>query len=379
MKARKLFALVAAAVLALPAAMWAQTPAAIKTYTLASSFDLDGEAADADKIVTIVALTDSATYTIAAQPDVCRLIDITVTDTDLSITDGILTVIGTDCWGYPLAATFTFAGGGDGIKSLTAASVSFASPHKASGAYFRSITSVMTNELTGEDGADAVTVGYTDNSLKGWPMYGVEGRTPSGRRFVDPAKSISVSVLVKNGASNRDITAVSASTTAPFENLAYNDLIIFNVSGDMKVRKVTEVVDADNITVDQGIDLPTAGLNFSYQRFFFSTDPIDGWIHVQGYRSAAFATEVDSNADTGGVVTSVECASARSADLPNDEIVVELDTDTVTSGLNGVAVTSIDLSELPMYTHCRAGIKFGTGDDGDTADEDIDMSVALLK
>lgn len=371
-------ALVAAALLAaLPA--WAQTPYAVKTYTLASSFDLDGEPSDPDQIVTVVALTDSATYTIAAQPDTCRLIDIEVTDVDLSITGGILTVIGTDCWGYPLAGTFTFAAGGSGLKTLTPASVSFAAPHKASGAYFSSITSVTTDELTGEDGADAVTVGYSDNSLKGWPMYGVESRTPSGRRFMDFSRSISGSAIVKNGASNVDITAVSASTTEPFQNLAYGDLIIFNVSGDVKVRKVLTVTDADNIIVDQGIDLPTAGLNFSYKKFVFSTDPIDGWIHVQGHKSVAFAIEVDANANTGGVVTSVECASARSSDLPDDEIVVELDTDTIAPSLTGVAVTSINLDELPMYTHCRAGIKFGTGDDGDTADEDIDMSVALLK
>ena len=31
------------------------------------------------------------------------------------------------------------------------------------------------------------------------------------------------------------------------------------------------------------------------------------------------------------------------------------------------------------YAYCRMGFRFGTGDDGDGADEDINLSVVLLK
>src|SRR5574341_536554 len=95
----------------------AQTPQGIARLTMAVAWDLDGEAADADQVVTSVALTDSASFTIAANPDTCRLVDITVTDADSSITAGVLTVTGTGCLGEAKSCSFTFAAGGSGVKA----------------------------------------------------------------------------------------------------------------------------------------------------------------------------------------------------------------------------------------------------------------------
>lgn len=370
--------LIAALVAALP--LHADVPPEVKFATLASSFDLDGEAADATQVVAIATLADSTTFTIAANPDVCRLVDATVVDANSSITVGTLTIDGLDCWGYPLRVTYNMAGG-SGVRTGTVVAAGTANTIKASGAYFSTIATVVSGVLTGEGGAgDTLSVGYTSNSAKGWAMYGTEARTVGGtRRFVDLFGKYDVNVLVTNGATTTDVTAVSAATTAPFQNVSVGDLLLFNVGGDVVVRRVATRADADTITIATGLTIPAAGLNFSYRKRYYFADPIDGWISVQGYRAVSFAVEVDANANTGGVISSIECASAMSSDGPSREVVIEVDTDTVASAATGFAVTSIILTELPHYTHCRAGLRFGTGDDADAANEDIDMTVALTR
>lgn len=348
---------------------------------LASNFDLDGEAADDDQVVTSANLADSTTYTIAAQPDVCRLIDITVTDANSSTSAGTLTVSGTDCWGYPMKATFTFAAGGSGVKTLTVVDFDSVTPKRASGAYFGSITSVITGVLTGEEGAgtDLLKVGYTSNSVAGYPMYGVYKSTSSGRRRVDLLDSYKVACLVKNGAATTDVVGVSPSTTACFQNVSVGDLLYFNISGETIVRKVATRTDADTITVNSGVTIPTAGVNFAYKKFFFSTDPIDGWFPVIGWDTVSFAFEVDANVSTGGVTSNVECATFATSDPPGSEVEVAVDTANVGTGAAGEDVTTVDLRLTPHYTHCRIGAKFGTGDDGDGANEDVDIVVGFRR
>jgi hypothetical protein len=184
---------------------------------------------------------------------------------------------------------------------------------------------------------------------------------------------------VKNGAAQTDVVTVVAAA-APFANVAVGDLLIFNISGEQFLRRVATRADANNITVATAVPLPTTGVTFSYQKFFFSTDPQDGWIGVGGYDVFTVLFQVDANADTGGVVSSIECAM-RTIDGPNvvPDLVFEEDTATVASGSTGSDTTSIDLRLKPHYTHCRAGIKFATGDDGDGANENIDIVVGLRK
>jgi hypothetical protein len=378
---RKLIAALVAAALWLPSALLAQgttTPVA-RFAILASNFDLDGEAADADQVVASATLADSTSYTIAANPDVCRLVDVTITDADASITAGVLTVVGTDCWDAPLTASFTFAAGGSGVKTLTVVANADGTVNVSSGAYFKTIATVSNGLLTGEGVGDALTVGYTSNSVPGYPMYGRYESTPSGRRRVDPFGSYSVNCLVKSGATSVDVIAVSASTTACFQNVAVGDMVIFNVNGEVIQRKVATRTDADTITVNSKVAIPAAGVNFAYKKFFFSTDPIDGWFPVAGWDTVSFAFEVDANADTGGVISNVECATFLTSDPPGSEVEVAVDTATVATGATGEDVTTVDLRLTPHYTHCRVGVKFGTGDDTDTANEDIDLVIGLRR
>jgi hypothetical protein len=207
----RIFAALFVLVTALP--VWAQVPYTARPVVLASSFDLDGEGVDADQVVTVATFADSTTFTIAAQPDVCRLIDATVVDADASISAGTLTIVGTDCWDQALTVTYA-AAGGSGVRTGTV--IANDDPVRASGAYFKTITSVISGILTGEGGAgDTLTVGVAAQA-KSWPMYGRATRTPSGKRWVDVFGLYDVNCLVTNGAATTDVAAVSASTTACF-------------------------------------------------------------------------------------------------------------------------------------------------------------------
>lgn len=364
---------------ALPALAHAQTTVTNDFAILASNFDLDGEAADDDQVVVSVQLADATSYTILAQPDACRLLDLTITDADSSVTAGLVTITGTDCWDYPMKATFTFTAGGTGVKTWVLTAFDSANPIRASGAYFKTVTAVSNGALTGEAAGDLIKVGYTSNSAPGYPMYGAYVSSPSGRRRVDPFRSYPVTVLVKNGAATTDIVGVTTATTAAFENVSVGDMLIFNVSGDIIIRKVITKADADTITVNSGVTLPTAGVNFEYKRFFYFGDPIDGWIPIGAADVVSFAVEVDANADTGGVVSNIECATFLTSDPPGSEVEVSIDTVTVASGGTGEDVTTIDLRLTPHYTHCRAGVKFATGDDADGANEDIDIVIGIRR
>ena len=189
MKKLTLYALLLAALVCLPAH---GQDVGVRTAVLAYSWDMDGEAADPDQVLTAAngVLADSTDYTalITAQPDSCRLIDITIADT--GITAGTITIAGTDCLGYPRTTTWSAftAGDDDGVKTL----VVTVGP-TGSSAYFATITSITTGVLTGETGAETMTVGYTSNSADAWTMYGVPGADDAlGRHSVDPWKSLEV-------------------------------------------------------------------------------------------------------------------------------------------------------------------------------------------
>lgn len=376
MNPRILSFLLAAGLLCGAAPLRAQTPFAARQAPLALSFDLDGEAADDDQIVVSAQIADSTTYTIAAQPDSCRLVDVTITDANSSISAGVLTIVGTDCYDAPLTATFTFAAGGSGVKTLVVSGGA-----RATAAYFKSVTTISNGVLTGEEGAgtDLIKVGYTSNSVKGWPMYGRLALTRTGVRRVDIFDNFEVRELVKNGAATTDITAVSASTTAPFANVAVGDLLIFNVGGESIPRIVATRSDADTITVNTGITLPTTGLTFLYKKLYFSTDPQDGWIPVSGYDVFTVFFQVDANANTGGVISSVECGTIGVDGFAVLDVLFEEDTATVASAATGTDISSIDLRLKPQYTHCRVSVRFGTGDDADAAAENIDIVVGLRR
>src|SRR3989304_4118078 len=155
---------------------------AVSRYTLLSAYDLDGEGLDVDQVIAATAIVDNGTtvadanYTIVAQPDVCRLVDLTLVDTNLDA--GTITVTGLGCLGEARVCTFAFTAGDDsGAKALTCTD--------GQGAYFASVTTLTNGVMTGESD-ETLALGYSTAASNGWAMYGRLKETgPSGERGVD--------------------------------------------------------------------------------------------------------------------------------------------------------------------------------------------------
>src|SRR3990172_2168549 len=248
----KLLAVGLLALLALPS--WGDVTD-VRSAILASAFDLDGEAADADQVVASATLADSTSYTIAANPDVCRLVDITVTDADSGISAGVLTIVGTDCWDDALTATFTFAAGGSGVKTLVVTAV------QASAAYFKTITSVSNGVLTGEGVGDALTVGYTTNGFNQYPMFGVRKQghptvvASKYGRYVDIFDAyVSNLKVTTSGASSTTLTSVASN--GAFTNISAGDLILLRQDSPPIWTPITARASAGSVTLDKAFNLP---------------------------------------------------------------------------------------------------------------------------
>ena len=361
-----------AVLVALSVAQLGHAQVSLARATLATAWDLDGEETDDNQIVTVIALTDAATFTIAADPDVCRLVDITVTDANSSISAGVLTVAGLGCLNETRSCSFTFAAGGSGVKTLTCTD--------GQGAYFSDVTSASTGTLTGEGAGDEVIIGYTSNSVNGWGMYGkINPPGPNGERSVDPFGYFDVQWPITTSAvSSTTVTGVNGAHDA-FAAVSVGDLLVIQTGGTSYERKVTAKASADSITVHSAVTIPAAGVPFRYRKFYFSTNPVHVLaVPTSGYRSALFTWSVDANASTGGVVTLFECTQER-AEFPTADRWVDLSTATTATGTSTADTSeSVNLELLP-YTYCRFGFRFGTGDDNDAAPDDVNLSVTLMR
>lgn len=372
------------AALGLLALSWpAAAQDAVARYTLMNAFDLDGEAADADQVIAATALVDDGTsveatnWEIIAQPDTCRKLDLTIVDNDISA--GTITVVGLGCLQEDRTCSFAFTAGDDtGTKTLTCTD--------GEGAYYSTVSTVTTGTMTGESD-ETFALGYAGtNSAVGWALYGKLARTgPSGEQGVDITGSYPVAKLITTSAAcSNTVTGVTGADDA-FELVSANDLILFNIrdaygATQSYERKITAKASADSITIGGScVVIPAAGVNYSYKKLWFSTNPDDRmWIGVNGYKAAAVTWSVDANANTGGVVTSLECTSYTGAEAPEARW-VEVDTTTVASAATQEdTMEAIDLTLAP-FQYCRFGLSFGTGDDADVAAEDINAEVVLSK
>ncbi len=346
----------------------ADAPTGQAMYPLAFTYDLDGEGADADQVVVVGdgVIADAKVYNLTANPDVCRLVDVTYVNGGGLITAGTLTVTGTDCWGEVLVTTLNL-NTASGVKNLV---VPAGSP--ASGAYYRTITDIRNGAITGETGAETITVGYTTGSPNQYVAYGKRNDLSDGTRRVDPAGVYPVGVRIQN---NTTTTLIATTLlTAPFRDVVVGDLLYLPVKGAAQIRRVSAKADNDNVTVNSAIALDTAGVTFSFARFYISSDPVDGWLPVSGWDAGAFVFVVDANADVGGVVSTVECTLWPGGPFGFTQV----DTDTIATGTTGSAVSSIDFRLAP-YRFCRFGMKFGTNDDADAANENISVGLGLRK
>jgi hypothetical protein len=162
------------------------------------------------------------------------------------------------------------------------------------------------------------------------------------------------------------------------------DLVYLSIAGQTFERRLTTVTDDDNAVIDSAIPTAaapavTAQIQMRYKKFFKLVEAADAWVPVQRGREAAFFIfDVDANANTGGVTSSIECAVFSAFASGDYDPNVQVDTDNIASAATGQATTAIDLSLAP-YTHCRAGLKFGTGDDADGANEDLNLFLMITR
>lgn len=369
------FGLIVAALLAL-AQVSSVSAYDVQRVPLAVSFDLDGLGVDVDYNVLATQATDSKVdYTISAQNEVCRVNNVVVVDADSSITVGVATITGTDCWGDPLVCSTNITGG-SGAKTLAKVSGT------ASTCAFKTITQVETGVLTGESGAaDTISVGYPALSGYVYPIYGTRQSNSNGQRYVDPFRIARAAGTAKiNGTA---ITSYATADGGAFQNMSIGDLVYITYGGKTFERKLVNVASDDAATLDSA--LPTAvapaittEVALGFKKLFIFREAQDAWVPVSGGESVFAVVDVDANVNTGGVISSVECSVFNSFSSDPFDPTIQVDTDTVASAGTGTNTTSIDL-RLAAFSHCRVGLQFGTGDDADGANEDINVILAVSK
>ena len=337
-----------------PGAAWGQQ--APEQITLAVGFDLDGGPADPDQVVDVTSLVDQTSFTVAGQPDVCRPIDLTIVDPNASITAGTITVVGVDCLGEPVTASFTFRGGGSGVVPLTVVS------GNASGAYLASVSAVSSDVLTGEGAGDTLSVGYSAGAGLQYVLYGVRNDR-WGRNGVDAFGSeTQPSPVTTEGVRTVRLRAVES--TRPFGVVSEGDLLRLTL-GDIDIeRKVVALVSNNEVDVDEALMVDAKGVGFRIKHPFVSSDPEDDlWIPMNRYSRAAFAVAQRAGASAGSTQVVVECRGQRTV-IP-----------AVSTTLSGVdaAVLTVDL-ERTRYNACRLGLAFDAGDDSDAEPDVIDVT-----
>ena len=330
---------------------------AAEPMTVALRMDLDGAAADPEAVVAASSLVDNGDFTIGSQPDVCRPLGVTVVDDDASITAGRIQVTGTDCLGDTLIAEVAFDGNGSGSFDAVV------TRGTASGAYFRSVTSVATDVLTGEDRNDTVALGYAGDCPTQYVAYGTRSGDAQGKKHVDPEGSVVRRQLITSGGS-MSTTLTTVRGNGAFADVDVGDLLFLPLEHGVMEFQVTARASDDEVSVQPPVNVDAAGRGFRFKKRFVSSDPADGlWYPVGDLSSAAFLVDQDAEASTGGVVTTVTCRAGPA----------EVETHTATLDGAATAVHAIDLSNV-AYEACRLGLRFGTGDDGDDVDERISVS-----
>jgi len=262
------------------------------------------------------------------------------------------------------------AGDDDGVKTLVCTD--------GEGAYFQNVATVTTGVMTGESD-ETFTLGYTANSVNGWAMYGVRlPPGPNGEDGVDPFSSYPVPLVITTaGAPSTTVTSVASN--GAFTHVSVGDLLLFNLKGVSYERKVTARASANSITVNAAINIPAVGNTFSYKKPWFSTNPLDiVAIPVKGWSTLLWTWGVAANANTGGVISLIQCTPTKEPNWSSASWVQVSTTTVASAGTLSNTTESIDLTLLP-YAYCRFGLRFGTGDDTDVADENISLSTVLMK
>ena len=361
---KKLLLSALALLMALPVPPVAAINREQRSIVIVAGYDLDGAAASATAVVATATAADSTTFTIAAQPDACRPLLLTVTDGNASITAGTLTVAGTDGDGNYKTTVFTFAAGG----SLTSALGTFCT-----------VISVITGVLTGEGGgADTLSVGTTGAAGYQYPIawgpvsqpgFGtgviVAGQNNNLQQFQPNAAfnwfaasggGETTAQLVKTATANATALTSFTASSGAFTVLNVGDLILLNDDADIpRVLGVLAKTDNDNITVDREITvMRAAGRGYKYRRLHQGAGHYSGWFSIENQQYFTIGVDVVQLNGTGGINVQVECAT--------EDILTPFIVSTLSPNFTAVG-TQLFVFSAPHGDVCRVGLQWATNDD----------------
>lgn len=263
-------------------------------------FNVNGAPADDDLVVVLVDLTNT-TLTLAAQPDVCRVLAAVVVDTTPSITDGDITFTGTACDGTALVEVED-ASAGAGTYTTTGA--------------FATVTSIVTSAFVVLGGSSDETIKIGTTATIGRDSaWGVALRGRGGTFSTSPYDA-APGDLIETSGSSATVTEVTASSN-PFEGLKAGDVLVVSNSGARPTYRVIDTwTDAGEVVVDEAVDW-SAQVEFSYYVIDAGSGAQDGWVDVGGCRNTSVTVQLAQyTGDTNGVDWWVECREGPGEPLP---------------------------------------------------------------
>lgn len=180
--------------------------------------------------------------------------------------------------------------------------------------------------------------------------------------------------------SGSSTTITSVSSNAAFAVVDVGSILYFTIPQDSAslaasagptTRVVTAKASSNSITVNSAIELPSAGVNFSYTTQECGTAATNGWFGLTGYEAATVQIQVDQISVTGGITYSLVCGlmlGPTTSSIYSSDVVA-------TANLTATGTTTIAVSE--PYNVCRLGLAIGTNDNLDTvtngANDNIDF------
>lgn len=333
-----------------------------KTYMLASNWDVDGVPAATTTFVAQVNLTNT-TLTIAAQPEVCRLLTVVVADAGASITDGDLTITGTDCEGRALVVVQDWSGGAATINTTVA---------------FETLTTLITTDFTVLDGGgdETIEVGglaLTDLSYA-YPMF--RGRNGS---YADMPYNITQ--RIETSGLSATTTAVDTTNDVPFATVAVGDMIGVvmrsltpGLERGLVWRRVTARASATSLTVNDAWNLSTTfgggGYSFQHMKADVGSGAFDGWISLVGAESVTFDLDVQQLVATGGISYKIECDPG----VPGMPPVIVIGPTNIATTTPTVARSVVTEPTGP----CRLGLRIITGDDANDLTTNLEQVYASV-
>lgn len=358
-----------------PTGAQSDSPVLIHT-ALFLGYDFAGEGVDATQVTAATAVVDGGPLTVVANPDIPRTVVANLVDANDSVSVGSVVIVGTDSNGNYATETITGIGsaaGADADASTTA---------------FATITSVTFGTFTGEGAGDTVSIGVAasppysfpllvgprtgalyDGATGGNPDNAFQPKAPFDEFSAQPADVGSSTARIETvGWSTTIVSSTTGSSSLRWVDVG--DMIkVIDITRRERILRVVTNADDDTITVDQGVDLGTAGVGYYYKKLINFNGSLSGWWNVSG--AEQWTLFVDMVNITANVTYKVECR-AQDAN-PGGPVYTVVGPTAVANGSEADFI----LTNTGDWTSCRLGFKFDTADGG--AGDEISAYLTIRK